>query len=123
MKLVIAVLSLLAVQSASANTLGIRLVPCTNSESICAKVYKDSTANVDYKGSEMTYIGDGEIRAQIYAAAQAFNGQMLQVEGKVFPVFSGDTYRVKIERILSAAPSAPAPAAATAAVNYSVTYR
>lgn len=119
MKLVIAVLSLLAVQSASANTLALRLVPCTNSESVCAKVYNDSTANVDYKGAEMTFIADGEMRTQIYAAAQAFNGQTLQVEGKVFPVFSGDTYRVKIERILSAAPaSAAAPAA-----NYSVHYK
>lgn len=101
MKMFIAALTLLAVQSASANTLNVRLVPCsTGIDSVCVKVYEDLTAAADFKGTEMTFVSDGETRLQITQLAPQVAGKILQVEGKTFGVFDGRTSRIQIDRIV-----------------------
>jgi hypothetical protein len=104
MKLSLALLTLFAAHSASANSIAVLLVPCTNSENVCAKVYQDFTTGQDYKGQEMEFVSDGLMRAQIYGAFTQAKGNMpvIGVEGKVFAIYSGYDFKIKIDRFASA---------------------
>lgn len=101
MKSFLALLTLIAAHSASANSIAVQLVPCTNSESVCAKVLKDYTTGRDWQGREMDIVSDGATRAEIYGIFGQAKGALptIGVEGNVFEVYSGFDFKLKVNRL------------------------